>query len=205
VRVAADGSVEISGKAQWGGQFAIDRRRRWSGASPAYRREDFLGGLAGTIETPQVTFSDPENVLERLEVEYVYASAMHALPDGGLLLHPLDLFTDKLGIPIAERRLLPLWFPFPLSIRAHVSFELPPGYTVALTGSVQRLAGPGTTFEALWREVDGKLEWRGRLTLDAVLIEPVDYPAARDFTRELRLLLRSGVVARPLAAATAEP
>ena len=197
VELAEDGTAQISGAARWSGQFSVNLRERWAEMSDDARREDFLGSLVGTVDEPKVDLSDPDDVFQPLTAHYAFESGSIVLPDGRMLIRPLDVFSDRLPVPIQEQRETPLWFPFPFSVEAETVFKLPAGYRAEMPGEPITLSGPGMTFRYRWATGydTGEVVWRGSLIVKDVEVAPEKYGEARSFARTLRHLLRGGLVA----------
>ena len=192
IELAANGSARVAGEAVWAGQLEQERRDAWSGATPERRATEFLDGEPGSLAEARVETGDPDDLSRSFAANYSFAQADAALAAGGtLVVRPRDVVSKRLGLPVAERRRLPLWWPRPFTIEFEQTFVAPEGYAARTPPPPARLLGAGLSFEASWRAgaAPNELVYRARFAVAKQKIVPQRYASARAFALALKRAL----------------
>jgi hypothetical protein len=196
VHVTPDGLATLTGQATYGGQYEVERRTEWEELTEAARRRAFLREFATDFDETDVTFSEIDNMLRPLTVEYdIAALELARTADGRVILRPTDWISPGIGIPLTDRREQPVWFAYRFTRQAKTTFHLPDGMTPPDTLPERtHIDAPGLEFKSMWsRDGQGGIVWQALLTVDRTLIPAREYTAARRFVLDVRSALRQGI------------
>jgi hypothetical protein len=197
-RVVLDpaGAAHVEGTVTWGAQLEQEQRDLWSDLSVPARVEKFLETETGAIESPDVTIGDPDDMGKPLTTKFAYtARDWTTAAEGGLVLHPRDRMSAKLGLPLDETRRAPLWWPRPFRLRTESALVLPANIKPARLPSPVELKGPGLRFTSRWSTgaAPGEIVWTREFAAEKGTIPVADYPAYREFAIAMRRALDAEV------------